>query len=106
MNIDQSKNKNTDKNVYLINPIWAGLFFVIGGATVVMLGLLVRVTTGLSAASDQVFALEALASGLIAELVFRYRIKKNLLLAPGVEVPFYYFWPWLCLYVFLFSPFE
>jgi hypothetical protein len=88
------------KKAYLINPIWSGLFFIIGGVIVILIGVPVRFITGLSAASDQVFAVEALVSGLLTEQVFKYWLKRKLVLAPKVEIPFHYIWPWLCVYFF------
>ena len=92
--------------ISLQKPHWHALFFVIGAAVLIVVGLSVTVTTGLSSASDRVFAVEAMISGLITEVIFRKSFKKQLVFMESIPVPFIVFWPLLCLYVFVFTPFE
>jgi|GEM_PF-6974764 len=94
------------KNAYVIAPHWGGLFFVIGGAVLLIIGLSVWTLFGLSAASDQVFAIEALISGFSADIILKRFMRRKLLIAPKVGIPFMYIWPLLCLYVFIVHPFE
>ncbi len=94
------------KTTYFIYPQWGALFLVIGGAVLIVIGVLVRFLLGLSAASDMVFAVEALISGLCAELVFRTILYRRLVVGPKLEIPIIYLWPLLCLYVFIARPFE
>lgn len=102
---DNSKNE-TLKNTYLIYPQWGMAFFIIGAAFLIIIGLSTRVLLGLSAASDRVFAIEALFSGILVEIVLRQVFKRKLVVAPKLEIPFAYIWPLLCLYVFFVRPFE
>ncbi len=95
-----------EKPISLIKPHWHALFFVIGGAILIVIGLTLTMTTGLSAASDRIFAIEALISGLITEVIFRKALNKRLIFLESIPVPFWVFWPLLCLYVFIFTPFE
>lgn len=106
MSSDAGHEKNGLKTTHIIAPHWGALFFVIGGAFLLLIGVSVRFLLGFSAASDQVFAIEALISGLAADLVFRRFMRRRLVVAPKVEVPFVYIWPLLCLYVFIARPFE
>lgn len=103
--VDEAK-KACLRNTYLIYPHWAALFFIIGGVILLMIGIPIRFVTGLSAASDRVFAVEALLSGLCVELLFRLLLGRKMVIAPKVRIPFVYFWPLLCLYVFIARPFE
>jgi hypothetical protein len=103
--MDDNPNKEGLKTTYLIYPQWSALFFVIGGAFLLLIGISVRFILDLSASSDRVFAVEALLSGLLVELVFRRVLNRKLVLVPKLEIPFIYFWPLLCLYVFIAQPF-
>jgi hypothetical protein len=103
---DVSAKKNEKLSTYIIYPQWGLLFFIIGGAFLLVIGLAVRFILGYSAESDQVFAIEALISGIAADQVFRRLMHRKLVIAPKVEVPFIYVWPVLCVYVFLMRPFE
>lgn len=96
----------TPKPVYVINPLYAGLFFVVGLAFLLVIGVSVRFVLGYSAASDRVFAIEALVSGVLANLVIRYAMHRRLMLIPKLPIPFIYFWPLLCLYIYIARPFE
>jgi hypothetical protein len=103
----QDKRDEELELISLIRPHWYALFFVSGAVILIVVGLSIGITTGLSAADDRVFAVEALISGLLAEfLVFRRLLKKRLVLILKWPVPFVYFWPLLCLYVFVARPFE
>ncbi len=104
--MDNNLKKEGLKSTYLVYPHWGALFFLIGGILLLVIGVSVRYILGLSAVSDRVFAIEALLSGLLAELVFRRRLNRKLVVAPKVEIPFFYLWPLLCLYVFIARPFE
>lgn len=104
-----SKEIKTDKGlekVYLIKPLWHFLFFIIGGAILIIIGIPFRFITGLSAADDRVFAVEALLAGLLAEFVIKKWFKKELYLFPKWNIRFYYFWILLSIYVFISQPFE
>ncbi len=90
----------------MANPKWAALFFFGGGAVLVVLGVLVRLLLGLSAASDRVFAVEALISGLAVIGFIHYRFGRKPLVALKLKIPFVYVWVILCSYVFFFRPFE
>lgn len=94
------------RDVCLDEPHWHALFFVIGGAVLLAIGLTVRFTTGLSAADDRVFAVEALASGLVVDFMFRKLLHKRLTLIAAWPTRFIYVWPLLCLFVFIVRPFE
>ena len=98
--------KQALKKAYLIAPQWGALFFLIGGAFLLLIGVSARFILGVSSASDAVFAVEAFASGLCADGVFRRFMGRRLVIAPKVEIPFVLLWSLLCLYVFLFRPFE
>lgn len=71
-----------------------------------VIGVSVRFMLGFSAASDQIFAAEALISGVATDLLLRRFKQLRLLIAPKVEIPFVYLWSLLCLYVFIARPFE
>lgn len=103
---DVNPKGNKLKTTYLIFPHWGALFFLMGGGFLLVIGVSVRFLLELSAASDRVFAAEALISGLATELVFRWIMHRKLVVAPKVEIPFVYLWPLLCLYVFIARPFE
>lgn len=92
--------------VYLIKPFWHFLFFIIGLIVLLLIGIAVRLITGLSSVDDHVFAVEALVSGLLAELIIKKWFHKELYLFPKLNIRFYYFWIVLSLYVFVFQPFE
>lgn len=94
------------KSTYIISPQWGALFFIIGGAFLLLTGIPVRFLLDLSASSDRVFSIEALISGIGVELVFRRFLRRKLVVAPKLEIPFIYLWPLLCLYVFIATPFE
>lgn len=88
----------------LIYPHWAALFFLAGGALVVITGALVWMVTGLSAQSDQVFAVEALVAGLGVDIILRHFFRRRLVIAPKLNIPLTFLWPLLCMYVFIFQP--
>lgn len=102
---NNSKKKDL-KSTYIIYPHWGAFFFLAGAVVLVVIGVSVFLILGLSASSDRVFASEALLSGLIVDLGFRHILNRKLVLAPKLEIPFIYLWPLLCLYVFIFCPFE
>jgi hypothetical protein len=103
---DAINEKPRLKTTYVIAPHWGILFFLIGGAFLLLIGISVRFLIGLSSASDQVFAVEALISGIAADLMFRRFMHRKLVVAPKVEIPLIYVWPLLCIYVFIAQPFE
>lgn len=92
------------QNAYIINPLWAGVFFILGGVLTVVIGVLVFLTTNASAASDQVFAVEALVGGLATDFLLRRYAHRRLVVGPKLTIPFAWIWPFLCLYVFIFQP--
>ncbi len=94
------------KTTYIFFPQWGALFSLIGGAILIPIGLLVWFLLDLSAASDRVFAVEALISGLLADQVFRRLFRRNLMAIPKIKIPFVYVWILLCLYVFIAQPFD
>lgn len=90
----------------MLNPKWAALFFFGGGAVLIVLGVLVWLLSGFSAASDRVFAMEALVSGLSVIGFIRFRLHRLPILEPIMKIPFVYVWLTLCAYVFFLTPFE
>ena len=90
----------------ILNPKWATIFFVLGGVILLAVGVVVFSLTGLSAASDRVFAVEALCAGMAAIVLIKLKFKRKLVVARAIPIPLYYIWPVLCLYVFAVSPFE
>jgi hypothetical protein len=94
------------QNVYLINPIWLALFLGIGGIIIIPTGIVVLFLTGLSSASDRVFAVEAFITGVITVEIFKRWFKKKLVVAPKITSSFLYFWALFCLYIFVYGPFE
>lgn len=103
---DEKDEKVKDKKAYIIYPHWLALFSILGGVLVIIIGVFVRFILGLSSSSDQVFAVNALIAGILVELGFRFWLKRPLVLAPKIEIPFYFIWPLICLYIFLARPFE
>ena len=101
-----TKEDNSIEKVYLIKPVWHGLFFVLGLIILLLIGIPVRFITGLSSADDRVFAVEALITGLLTERVIKYWFHKELYLFPKLNLRFAYFWIGLGIYVFIFQPFE
>ena len=99
------ENKDLEK-VYLITPLWHLLFFVMGAFILILIGISVRLITGLSSSDDRVFAVEALVTGLLTEIVIKKWFHKELYLFPKLNLRFYYFWIFLSFYVFIFQPFE
>lgn len=100
------QDKQVLKSVYFINPLYAGVFFVVGFIFLLVIGISVRFLLGYSAESDRVFAMEALVSGVLTDLVLRYVMHRRLMLLPKLPIPFIYLWPLLCLYVYIARPFE
>ena len=92
------------KDVYLINPLWSGIFFILGGIITVLIGMTFFMFTGLSAESDKLFALEALAGGLLADFILKKYAHRRLVVGPKLTIPLLWIWPLLCLYVFIFEP--
>jgi hypothetical protein len=94
------------QTVTLNAPHWHALYFFVGGAVLIVVGLSVTVLTGMSATSDRVFAIEALLSGLITEQIFRRAFRRRLMFLEKPPIPFLLSWVLICAYVFLFRPFE
>lgn len=103
---ESTRDKSNLNTGYIISPNWAAWFFLVGGMLLLVIGVSVRFMLGLSAAADQVFAVEALMSGVATDLFLRRFKRVRLLIAPKVEIPFAYLWALLCLYVFIARPFE
>ena len=103
---NSDEQKKALKAAYLIYPHWGTAFFVMGGVILLVIGVSVRFLLGFSAASDVVFSIEALFSGLGVDFVFRRWFGRKLVAAPKVEIPLVYLWPALCLYVMIARPFE
>lgn len=101
----EPKNKEIEK-VYLINPLWHFLFFLIGAIILLLIGIPIRFLIGLSSADDRVFAAEALVAGLLTEYVMKRWLRRELYLFPKLNFRFFYFWIILSFYVFIFQPFE
>jgi hypothetical protein len=102
----QEKPSATRADASLSQPKWHLLFMLIGVAFLLPIGILVRLALGLSAVDDRVFAVEALASGLLAELVIRRLWRRRLILFEKAPVPFLLVWVALCAYVFIARPLE
>lgn len=95
------------ETIDLSKAYWHALFFVIGGAILLVVGLTATLLLGVSAADDRIFAVEALISGLLTEFFFfRRLLSKRLALLLKPQILFVYVWPLLCLYVFVTRPFE
>ena len=103
---DKVDKANDSRYASMVNPKWAAAFFFGGGAVLIVLGVLVRVLLGLSAASDRVFAVEALISGLLVIWFIHFRFQIKLMVTPILRIPFVYVWILLCAYVFLFQPLQ
>jgi len=103
---DSGRNGINLKPACIFAPKWGALFFLIGGAFLLVMGVLVRFLLGFSARSDQVFAIEALVTGVATDLVFRRFFRCRLVVAPKIDISFLYLWLLLCLYVFFIRPFE
>lgn len=103
---EEPKKEPELKVTSLAEPHWAAIFSVVGLVLLLPIGLTLTATTGLSSASDVVFAFEALTAGLLTELIFRRWLKRTLVLLKKPKVPFVYAWIVLCLYVLMARPFE
>jgi hypothetical protein len=93
-------------DISLQKPHWFLLFFIVGWVILIVIGLSLTMLTGLSGADDRVFAVEALVAGLLTEGVFRKVLRKRLVFAESIPIPFLYTWPLICMYVFLFQPLD
>ncbi len=102
----EPENEPELKITSLAQPHWAGIFFVVGFAVLLPMGLILTATTGLSSTSDVVFGIEAMAAGLLTELIFRRWLKRTLVLLKKPKIPFVSAWILLCLYVAVVRPFE
>lgn len=105
--MDSADDKPGDpRHASMLSPKWAALFLLGGGAVLLVLGVLVRLLLGLSAASDRVFALEALISGLVVIWFIHFQFGLKPVLTSKLRIPFLYVWLLLCAYVFFLRPFE
>ena len=102
----EGSNQTDLKYAPLREPHWHALFCLLGGLILLVIGVSVRFITGLSSADDRVFALEALISGIIADFLIRKLWHRRLIFLKSFPVPFVAGWFLLCLYVFVFRPFE
>jgi len=92
--------------VYFFSMFWWGVF--LGAAVLISLVLLIVVfyPLGLSMASNANFGLSALISGIIADLLFRWILKKKMMISKKLNYSILYVWVPLCLYVIVFNPLE
>ena len=90
----------------ILRPRWSATFFLIGLLILLAVGVCVVLLTGLSAASDRVFAVEALVAGMGAIAVIAIRWKRRLVISRRLPIPLFLIWPVLCLYVFIARPFQ
>lgn len=100
---EQSENS---RYAAMINPAWAALFFLGGGAVLLALHVCVFLLTGASIASDRLFAAEAFVSGLGIIGFVRFRLHRRLVVAEQLKIPFVFLWALLCVYVFFVRPFQ
>ena len=87
------------------SPQWLIAFFMIAIPTST-LPFFVGFIMGFSVASDIVFGVYALISGLIADIVLRWKFKRALMVWIKPKVPFNVIWILLCLYVITFQPLD
>ncbi|MEQ8554354.1 MAG: hypothetical protein RLO81_06370 [Fulvivirga sp.] len=92
--------------VYFFSKFWWGLF--LAAAVLISLVLLVVVfyPLGLSMASDSNFGLIAMISGIMADLLFRWILKKKMMISKKLSYSILYAWIPLCLYIIVFNPLE
>lgn len=89
----------------LTAPHWATAFLVFA-AVLSLVPFFVGFLLGFSVASDVVFGVYALISGLAADLILRWKPGWVLVVWRRPRVPFIALWVVLCGYVILFRPFE
>ncbi len=90
----------------ILNPRWSAAFFLIGLLILIAVGVPVVLLTGLSAASDRVFAVEAFVAGMGAIAAIAIYWNRRLVVSKRLPVPLFLIWPVLCLYVFVARPFQ
>lgn len=88
------------------NPHWGGVFIALA-VPISILPFAIGFALGFTVASDVVFGLYALISGLASDAIIRYKLNIDLNILPiGPRLPFILLWVLLCIYVILFRPFE
>ncbi|MDY6978437.1 MAG: hypothetical protein SV201_01035 [Pseudomonadota bacterium] len=92
--MEQSEVKLLD--AYLIYPQWAGLFVVGGFLILLIVGVTANYLFGLTAKDSVVFAVEALFSGLVVDVILRKTIRRRLVVAPKLKIPNLIVWPIIC----------
>jgi hypothetical protein len=107
MSSQEQSGKTVDGDPQTVGfaPFWGIIFLAIGFAVSIPIGLIIRLTTGLSASSDIVFGAEALLSGIISDLILKHGLHRKLVLWEPLKVSFIWIWIALCLYVMLAQPF-
>ena len=89
----------------LTAPQWPAVFVALA-MILSLVPFIVGFLLGLSVASDVVFGIYALISGIAADMILRWKPGRILLVWRRPRIPFVAFWVALCAYVILIQPFE
>ncbi len=95
-----TKNKDNGKEEVALLPRALTvrlLFFIVGLPFVLLFGIAGFLITGHSARSDVVFAVYALPSGVIADIIVRRYFKIVTLFTDKPRIPFVYVWIAICI---------
>ncbi len=84
-------------------PHW-GTAFIILSAVISLVPMLIGFYLGFSVASDQVFAVYALISGVISDQILRMKFNIYLMISTKLKISFIWLWFLLCIYIFLANP--
>lgn len=104
MNKHNSSVIDSKKDTFVFtSPQWVTCFFAIA-VPASLVPFFIGFILGFSVASDVVFGLYALLSGIFADYIIRIRFKRSLMFFIKPRVPFILVWILLCFYVMLFSP--
>jgi hypothetical protein len=88
----------------LAAPQWVGVFMALSMA-LSLVPFAAGFVTGLTVSNTSVFGTYALISGVMADAVIRWKLKKTLVVFRSPRVPFVALWILLCAYVIVFKPF-
>ena len=106
MNGEAPANSRTAEEVSVLTSAhWTAAFFCIA-VPASFVPLIVGYFLGFSVASDPIFGIYALISGLFADVVLRWKFKKALMVWRKPRIPFNVLWVLLCFYVILFQPLD
>ena len=87
----------------LTAPHWASVFVALA-AVLSLVPFFVGFLLGFSVASDVVFGVYALISGVAADMILRWKPGRVLLAWRRPRIPFIALWVALCAYVIVFQP--